>query len=364
MKKIFALLLSALLVFACACALAEGPLTVDELTGFWDQLLQTALEQGDGVVSREEGDALWSHDYGDILLYSADETLTETSPIDSCELIGGIELPSDMRGVAIGSAAQEVLASYPLDNPALSGTYEQAALYISGQLPDTVYTGTLLRNGTELLLIEYDIYTPVDGEVEQCYITYTLDQGKVDGIVSGVLRRAEAEVREELEEVSALQESRAYTPYAAPEAPEALAREDLLFVNGAGTLDFVSASAEDLIALMGEPEVDTWEEAEGGYARLLDWNSVNALMIYDSQKQNGVLAELNVYGPQLEGPRGLHIDDTVESVLARFVDGVTEEDPSSGGAWYTYTVALDDQTVALQALIVDDSLWIITCAYQ
>ena len=373
MKKIIVLLLAALLVCCALPALADGPLTALELNYFWDGLLETALDD-EPVYPEQDEDGLYAFDFGTFVLTSADQKLTPDSEILTAELRGGVLLIEDMRGISLGSTVEEVLAAYPLDNGSLAGTYEKAALYVDGALPDPVAYGSMLRSGAQVMLIEHDALIPDGGGAEQYYICYTIDGGVVAGIQAGRVRQSLDDAQAEIDAVAELQEQRAYIPYGA-EAPEPLAREDLLFTGEKGALDFLSAGEAELTALLGEPQADTWEDADGAYTRTMEWEGVTAVLAYDSEKQTSVLAGLQVYGDRLEGPRGLHMNDTLSSVLARFPEEAALEEGAQSepyglmsaaedGLTVEYTVSLENLTVALDLDFVDDALWVMTCVYK
>ena len=373
MKKIIALLLAALL-FCCALpALADGPLTALELQYFWDGLLETALDD-EPVSPEQDEDGLFTFEFGSFALTCAERQLTPDSEIMTAEMRGGILLIEDMRGISLGSTVEEVLAAYPLDNAALAGTYDEAALYIGGMLPDAVNCGRMMRSGAEVTLIEHDALIPDGGGVEQYYVCYTFDGGVVTGIQTGRVRQNLEDAQDEIDALSALQEQRAYIPYAA-ETPGPLAREDLMFVGRKGALDFLSAGEKELTALLGEPQADNWDAEDGAYIRTMEWEGVTAVLAYDADRETGVLAGLQVYGDQLEGPRSLHMNDTMGGVLARFpeeaapVEGGQAEpyglmSNTEDGLTVEYTVALEKVTVALDLDFVDDALWVMTCVYK
>ena len=375
MKKLFVLLFALLLAGCFASALAEAPVTVDELANFWDSLLASALEQ-EAVEPEVDEDGLYVFEYDQMTLVCEDEALNENSRVLYAELRGGMEPLTDAREIGPGSALREVLAAYPLDNPSLSGTYNEFTLYISGALPDAVCYGVGMREGSHVLQIEHGVITPDGEEAEHCFIGYTLENNVVTNIYSGVIRESMAEAQADIENCAYLQEIREYSVYAA-EQPEPLAREDLMFTGRDGVIDFIGASEADLTGVLGQPEADNWEETEGLYLRTMEWDGVTAVLAYDGQKQQNALAVLQIYGDALEGPRGVHMDDTVDDVLVRFPqedgdllygDGenapygivdVTEE-----GLYLQFTVPVEELTAVLSLDFVDDALWVITCEYK
>lgn len=373
MKKVFALLFVLLLCGCCAFALAESPLQPEEVTGLCRDLLEEALAQ-EAVEAEEMGDGTYAFTFDQFTVVCTGDTLAEDSEVVSAGFWGGIASFADRRGIGPGSSLDELLAAYPLDNAALSGAYDDAVLYISGALPGNAQYGYILRSGSRVLQAEHDAAVSEGDEVYEYYMSYTLENNVVTGVYFGVSGQTLAEAQEELDDLSARQEERVYSVYSAAD-PEPLAREDLLFCGPKGAIDFVSAGEADLKAVLGEPQADNWEQEEDIFFRTLEWEGVTAVLAYDGQKQNSVLTGLQVYGEQLEGPRGLHMDDPLDSVIARFPqtgeDAQQEVESVFGllgegeeGVCLQYAVALEDSTVVLDLDFVDDALFVITCVHQ
>ena len=374
MKKWFVFLTVLFLMLGSAAALADVPqLTAAELSDYCASFLQEALEQAP-VSTEQTEEGLYCFGYDGFLLYSPDAQLTAESPVTAIDLTLGSELMADMRGIGPSNTLEAVLEAYPLDNADLHGTPDEAVLYISGRLPDTVNTGFVIRNGSHVVQVEHDVYT-WDGEAVQLdYVSYALDKNAVVGvrIELGAQRLSQEEAQVDLDRQAALQEETAYRMYR-EKNPAPLAREDLSF----GPIDFVSAVPEDLERALGAVESDTWEADGEGFLRIMQWEGVQAVWQYDAQKQHGTLSLLQIHGEQLEGPRGLHVGDSLDSALGRFphetsydvLYGDGETPPYGvlnlfhGGAYAVYAVSADTETVLLELNFVNDELWVITCAY-
>ena len=279
-----------------------------------------------------------------------------------------------MRGIGPGSTVQEALAAYPLDNQDLAGTYDEAVLYINGIEPDAVRVGSIVRSGSHILLIDHTVYTPSGAQTQFASVLYTLENNRVTAVQLIPSQETDnlEDVKEEIFRLSELQEQREYSVYRA-ETPTPLAREDLTF----GPIDFLSATEADLIAALGTPEGDIWEEDEEGFLHTLQWEGVQAILRCDAQKQNAVLQYLQIYSERLEGPRGVHMEDSMETVLALFpregegdvLYGDGDNAPTgiiSHGAEAVsvlYAAEAEGDQVALKLDFVDDALWVITCMY-
>ena len=374
MKRIVSLLIACVLALGCLPAFADAAYpTADEIAAYCDTLLQTALTLP--PVSPEEAeDGGWCFDYGTFSLYSEDQTLTADSGILLAELLPGEDSLRDMRGIGPGSTVQEALAAYPLDNQDLAGAYDEAVLYINGILPDAVRVGSIVRSGSHILLIDHTVYMPSGEQVQAASVLYTLENNRVTAVqlIPAVETDNLEDVQEEIFRLSELQEQREYSAYRA-ETPTPLAREDLTF----GPIDFLSATEADLTAALGAPDSDIWEEEEAGYLHTLQWDGVQAILRCDAQKQNGVLHYLQIYSERLEGPRGMHMEDSMETVLALFPregegdvlygdgdnapTGVISYGPEA--VTVLYAAEAEEEQVALKLDFVDDALWVITCMY-
>lgn len=373
MKKLFALMICLMLACVCSCTALAAPdmLTVDELIAFCDYLLDEALKEEPAAAEPyEEGG--YVYDYGAFAIYTQESSLY--SQLQGVAFSGLGEL-SDMRGVRMGDSLDALLAAYPLDNGQLSGTYDEATLYISGVLPGVVNTGRVVRTGSRVLVAEHDIYASEGERVEKCCVIYTLEDNAVVAvqILLDAQEMSLEEAQAEIDRVAALQEKDEYSAYRS-ETPEPLAREDLSF----GEVDFLTATPDGMAALLGAAESDTWENDGDAYLRVMQWNGIQAVFAYDSARNLVGLDVLEVYSEELEGPRGLRVDDLMESVLGRFTreaetgvlygDGVTAPygrcDVYDGGAQAVYAAQTDEGTVLLTLGFVDGRLAEMTCARQ
>lgn len=372
MKKLLFVLVIAMLLCLTALADEAAPLTVDELMGFCDAAVEDVLARAP-VAGQEAEDGGYVFDYGDLRIYTLDSSFTAESRVTGVELLGENEDLDAPRGVALGSTLYELLPAYPLDNENLAGDYDGAVLYISGLLPGTVNVGYAVRDGARVSLVVYETYTPDGERAEVCGVQYSLEDNTVTSV--RVLLNARElsldDAQEELDALAALQEKDEYRVYRSDD-PAPLAREDLTF----GPIDFISATADSMTAVLGIAESDTWENDSEGFLRILQWEGVQAIFHYDAQRSDEQLALLDIYGEKLEGPRNLHMDDDIESVLERFPQenpigvlyGDGENAPygllelNDGGASIVYAVEVEEGSVLLSLTFVGDRLADMTCS--
>ncbi len=317
MKKLIALLM--ILSLFTVPALAEigaeesAPLTYEELDLFLSALAKDALSSQDLTVEEADG-AYWAQSPEAILMI-ADEEFT-----DSTALLGAVIQPGqeDLRGLKIGDSLDALLAAYPNDNPQLSGTRYDAALYIRGEMPE-MSLGYVQREGQRISLVCHLVESWTRDGVIECGVYYGLDQGSIVDIrILGMQTLAEdADVQETLSSVGEMQENTAYFDYA--HSPEVVAapfqREDLSFSG----IDFLDLTPEDAIAAFGEPQSDEWtEDSTGEYFRRLSWEGVAAQFLYSAEKRFSRVDALIVTDPDFEGPRGVRAGDYAYTVVARF----------------------------------------------
>ncbi|NLD83907.1 MAG: hypothetical protein GX637_07045 [Clostridiales bacterium] len=341
MKKLISLLLACLLL--CGAALAETAgdafegdplaeenafLTQEELEMYLAVLAGDALAFGvnEAVTDPETGETTVTY-LTDALLTIADEELSENSAVLGAVLSGGQE---DLRGICLGDPMQDVLDVYPSDNPGLEGSYYDAALYVNDERPQAT-AGYLLREGQRVTEITHLVFTWQEEGVVRCGITYTIEQDRVTGIeifgLGSIIEEAAA--LEELSNVAQIQENREFAPYPVSLLGDDIApfeESDLVF----GGLDFLHLTNEDAVALLGEAPVDDWlEDSTGEWLRTRQWDDLSIVFVYDSQRNFLQVDSLTFLQPGFEGPRGVRVDDPMDSVMNRFLH--SDQTPTSAG---------------------------------
>ena len=367
MKKILAVLLCCLLLPA---ALAEpayeesAPLSYEELQIYLSALPAEALKAGEIALEKtDKGDLIAHTAVGELTI--ADEALSENTAVLAAVLSPECACP---RGLVIGDTLEMLLATYPNDNENLDGTYFDAALYITGEKPETI-CGFLLRSGQRVEQVVHTVYHWQEDGVVRCGVEYTLDQGVITGIrVFGMDDLLdEATALERIADCAELQEMSGYFAFPTSEYGLDLTpfeREDLL-LDGQ---DLVDMTVEGAVEAFGATPVDEWmEDTTGEYRRLRQWDGLTMVFAYDSQKAFLQLDSVIVNGENVEGPRGVRVGDSMISVINRFLHnegGATENGIllygdgenapfgvvaySENTATITYTQALDEQTVIWQ----------------
>ena len=373
-KRILSLLLAFLLLTGAALAetvytLPEteesASLTYEEMEIYLAGLVKSALNDPDLSVSPGDFDAqhwLWAAFRGGILEIE-EEQLTEDSIVSYAELSAE---QADPRGLRLGDSLRQILAVYPCDNPDLLGSYYDATLFVSGEKPE-VCVGWLLRDGQRVMEVVYTVYHWQEDGVAHLSIRFMLDQGVITGILIGPRTLyTEEEALEEIGDIADSQEITDYYAYIQSEYGPDLGvfqREDLSFSG----VDFLDLTAEDALAAFGPAAEDAWtQDSTGEWLRILHWDGVSLILVYDVNRQFIRVDSLTVSADVLEGPRGVRVGDYLDTVIFRFrhsEGGFTDtgmtmygdgETPPYGllaydaeGAALTYALSLEDGETVL-----------------
>lgn len=332
MKKLMALLLALALALPCV-SLAEpaveesAPLTREELEIYLDAMTQAAREDESRRVDPGNESFYPSVTFSGGELQIADETFDESTAVLGFT-VG--EHQADPRGLFLFCSVDEALAAYPNDNPDLAGSYFDAALYIHGEKPE-VTTGYVVRLGQQVVSVWHQVYSWRPDGVAVSSVNYAVDQGYVYQIDVRLDYEVvdEAAALAEIQEVADMQEITGYSVYPhSADNGEALApfqREDLTFTEfGQKKADFLDLNAEEAIAAFGAAQVDEWtEDSDGSFLRLMQWEGISLLLQYDAQRKFLAVDSLTLNDMMLDGPRGVRVGDTLDSVIYRFRHGET-----------------------------------------
>ena len=325
-KRILSLLLALLLLTGAALAetvytLPEteesASLTYEEMEIYLSGLVKSALNDPDLSVTPGDFDEhhwLWAAFRGGVLEIE-EEQLTEDSIAFYAELSAE---QADPRGLYLGDSLQELLSVYPCDNPDLLGSYYDATLYVDGQKPE-VCVGWLLRDGQRVTEVVYTVYHWQADGVAHLSIRFMLDQGVITGILIGPRTLyTEEEALEEIGDIADSQEINDYYAYIQSEYGPDLGvfqREDLSFSG----VDFLDLTAEAALAAFGPAAEDAWaQDSTGEWLRILHWDGVSLILVYDVNRQFLRVDSLTVSADVLEGPRGVRVGDYLDTVIFRF----------------------------------------------
>ncbi len=348
MKRLIllSLVLAALVSLAAAQAEPEA-LTRTELTAWREQVLKDSLEDN-RYASEPTEDGLYRLTFNEYTL------LADTARISSATRILSVffeEVPeaentaADIRGLRPGDPVEKVLAAWPNDNESLAGTREEAVLYQTGSLPGQASAGVMKRNGQRAESILYTLYQMTTNGVSLSKVTYTLTAGYVDTIEVSfddellTLADAQAEMAAILD-LQATTEFSAFLSNGESMEAEPFNRDDLLF----SSVDFLSVTPDDLIALLGDEYAETWSpDDDGRQIRVMEWHAMAATFVCDQDGSAISVDNIMIDEDLLIGPRGLTIGDTLDVILGRFHYGAAEADGMH--TWLYGSEAADDYAV-------------------
>ncbi|MCL1795842.1 MAG: hypothetical protein FWG37_03010, partial [Clostridia bacterium] len=236
MSKRYVFVLFCLFLCAVSCPAsgsdAVAPLTISELLTWRDAVREWTLEEAmmSGPLLMDGAERwLCSYAFG-IAEFSSLTTDTGSNAIAGVELLqGSRHCP---RGIAVGDSLDKVLAVYPKENPTLTGTRQDAVLYIHEGGAEGDGYGLLLRNGSAVECVQYAATsraTGIDGFYQIITVSYVIQEDFVTSIrVEGFANlAAEMEKHANFESIRAMRGKASYVP---PETkPEPFGAQDLFF---------------------------------------------------------------------------------------------------------------------------------------
>jgi len=326
-----------LLMMTCAAATAEealehtdnGPLTWEELRLWSQSCLERAL--GHQPLSApgltEDG---YRFDYDFATLYLDVDTPSEAAHVLSIELTAyEAEGP---RGTQVGMLAEEILAAYPLENPTLAGTREEAVLYLDSRMPEGIRWGMARRDGQRLMQLQYtasDMLEPGGDDYADAGISYEMEEGVVTSIRIWGLedRMQEEELYTREVDVQALMQQAEYSQVASSlsgGAPEAFGPGDLTFSG----LTFDGLSSAEAQETLGGVLDESWLEDGEGCIHVMTFATCEVTALCDASRVHAKTELLTIFSDELEGPRGIRVGDTLAQVRSRFPqegDGTIDE---------------------------------------
>ena len=331
MKKLLSLILILCLALAALPALGDtSALSREEINAWRSTLLKDSLKDNAYTVTEETG--MFLLHFGYYTLAANTRTLGANTTIYAVsfnELPDQDNTPADIRGLRPGDLIKDLLAAWPNENPTLSGTREEAVLYITGDLPGQAAVGYVARDGQDAQYIVHKCYDTATDGVHVTEVTYTLDFGMIASSYTDfsgeVLSLAEA--RRELSEYAELFADKSYSAYMSSlmngEA-EPFGADDLIFSG----LDFFRLTPESAVSVLGDEYAEDWLEDGDTWLHVMEWNAATLTFIHDKDRNPLQIDSLYMDEDTLEGPRHLRVGDTVDNVLNRFLYAATDPDAS------------------------------------
>ena len=328
MKRILCLLTAVMLCFILPAAAEENAkvVTAAEL----DELLESVRTQAltEELLNDPAGEDAESED-GTFFLYEAAGFYAEGTEMAADTPVNTLVFECNegavFRGTGINSRLDDVLAAFPRDNTDLTGTRDEAILYLRETEAGFAY-GRILRDGQWVYTVEYgEVVT--DGELScRTAITYSLENGMVTVIrVSGLnpaggelmdASRAE-EFYNELIELAGCEEYRAVKTSRDGLDLTALGAEDLV-VDG---VPYVSLKPADL---PGTPETEIIDNEDGTWLLRCDGDGYEAVFRCGEHGEDAEILSFTILDDGIEGPRSVRIGDIFSDDFNRFRNGENE----------------------------------------
>jgi len=329
MLKRILCILAALALLAALPASAEEkarPVTAEEL----DALLGTvrALAVPSALLNdplaeeaRQEDGTFFQ--YVIAWIYAEGTELTEKTPVNT--LVFRDSEGAVFRGTGIDTRLADLLAAFPLENPELAGTREEALLYLRQTAGDGFEYGRLLRSGQQVTAVEYGEVLPAGDQFRRAAVTYSLLNGmvvsiRVDGLnpATAMLDASHAlEMLSDLQGLATRQEYRAVKTSVNGLELTAFGEEDLLF-------DGFSYTELQPDSLPGVPEKELMDNGDGTWLMRCDEESWEAVFTCDEQGGNARILSLTLLDDTVEGPRGVMLGDLFSEDFCRFRSGENE----------------------------------------
>ena len=329
MKKMLCLLLCALLLPVAALAeeSAAATLSFQDLSDWAQTYIERAMNTtplNDPAASETAEGYEFVYDFA--TLYADAPVLNDETTVSAVVVLSSEE--STLGGVSIGSSMTAVLEAYYNENPSLEGDYESAVLYAVDNLPATAQWGMVNRDGQRVQTIQYAVHEQLEGNAgyTNAGVIYTMAENRVSAVrvygLDSCISLDEVNAVMYSVMLDALRDEYALVPFSYNgEELTVFAREDLVFSG----MDFLTLTAEDAIALLGEPVDDVWmENGEEGYIRVMTFGQCELTFLYDQNKASGRVYMLLIAADGMEGPRAVRCGDTFSSVYNRFRFGEGE----------------------------------------
>lgn len=353
LRKILSLL-TVMCLLLCDCASAEGgpeAVTAAEL----ETLLSTIREQtasmerlndpADEAAKSEDGTRF---QYEIAELYAEGDQLTAETPVNV--LLFQDSEGEVFRGTGIDTQWIDLLAAYPLDNPELEGTREQAVLYLTEEAEGSFLYGTALRDGQRLNAVEYGEMIKEDNGYRNTSVTYTIMNGLVTSIRVGGLNPAakiEADqAKETLAELKTLAGVKEYRQVRTSRTGTELSpfnSDDLSF----GGITYTKLTPD---TLPGNAEQELIDNEDGTWLLRCDGDGWEAVFTCDAKGENPSILSYTILDPDTEGPRCVRLGDLISDDYCRFrsegnemTDEMTEllygteDSPEYGTASFDYS---------------------------
>ena len=319
-RKILGLMTAICLLLGCAASAEGGPeaVTSAELEALLASVREQALASE--VLNDPADEAARSEDgirfqYTMAEFYAEGDALTAETPVNV--LLFQDSEGEVFRGTGIDTHWIDLLSAYPLDNPDLKGTKEQALLYLTEGTDGWLY-GTALRDGQRLTAVEYGELKKEAGGYRNVSITYRLMNGLVTTIrIDGLTPAATVEAAQAEEAIGALKALREETAYRMVRTSRVgtdltpFSAADLTF----GGITYTALTPD---TLPGSAELEKIDNGDGTWLLRYDGDGFEAVFTGDAEGRNAKILSYTILDPDTEGPRCVRLGDLMSDDYCRF----------------------------------------------
>ena len=319
-RKILGLMTAICLLLGCAASAEGGPeaVTSAELEALLASVREQALASE--VLNDPADEAARSEDgirfqYTMAEFYAEGDALTAETPVNV--LLFQDSEGEVFRGTGIDTHWIDLLSAYPLDNPDLEGTKEQALLYLTEGTDGWLY-GTALRDGQRLTAVEYGELKKEAGGYRNVSITYGLMNGLVTAIrIDGLNPAATVEAAQAEEAIGALKALREETAYRMVRTSRVgtdltpFSADDLTF----GGITYTALTPD---TLPGSAELEKIDNGDGTWLLRYDGDGFEAVFTGDAEGGNAKILSYTILDPDTEGPRCVRLGDLMSDDYCRF----------------------------------------------
>jgi len=330
MKKILCMLF-VLVLFAVLPAAAEEavqPLAAGELATLLESARAGALQAtplNDPVAEDARTEDGNSFEYPGVWIFADATALDADTPVNA--LVFGEGGEEVLRGTGVNTQLEDLLAAFPLENPELAGTREEALLYLRENDKGYAY-GRLIRDGQRVSTVEYVDLLPEGDHYRRAAATYTLLNGRttflrVDGLnpAGADLPDANqaAEILAEMKALAGHDEYRAVKASAVGTELEPFGEQDLFF-------DGFSYTAMQPATMPDNPEQELIDNGDGTWLLRMDGDGWEAVFSCGRDGENAQILSFSLLDDETEGPRAVRLGDLFFEDFMRFRSGEGELD--------------------------------------
>ena len=327
-RKILCLLAALLLASALfsAASADSGPVTVSELDEFLIVMRERVADLE--PLNNPAADDAQSEDgirfqYEPAVFFAEGTVLEAATPVNAL-LFADSEGPV-FRGVGIDTMAEDLLAVCPQENELLTGTREDAVLYLRSTEGAGFVYGRALRDGQRLTAVEYGEVLPSGTGFRRAAVTFTLQNSlvtsiRLDGLnpSSAVLDAAGAtELFNTLSALSGVSEYSAVKISRNGMELTPFGPEDLTFSG----ISYSKITPENL---PGSPERELIDNLDGTWLLRADGDGYEAVFSCDAEGNNARILSFSILSDELEGPRAVRLGDLFSEDFCRFRSGENE----------------------------------------